>query len=431
MRTSMVQPFEDIIPVATTAMTLDAMREKIYWAHGKDIFQANIDGTGVEELGFYNQSQSGISGLAVDAVGKNIYWTHGDEIKRGSIHDEEDQEILFQIRNLGGSGHDRYAQGIALDPYTNEIYWFETEQFSEVESSGVDTWLNGKNVGSSRTAFGGPRHFPPPQGVVVLPALSYVEFTAESDVYNESTPTHDLTIRLSLPNGSSLTEDMHVDILDTETGTAVVDTDYAAFPRTTITFPAGSPNGTTQSISLEILDNDEIETDETIELRLSNAVGPALLGLNATHTVTIIDDDVDSPQKLYWVDSGSVDGIHRSNLDGTNITTLVAGDFTPQDIVVDVLRSKMYWSEFGNNQIQSANLDGSEVELFATTISPPLGLSLDAEQQKMYWIEGGATDKIQRANLDGTDQEILIDAGFSGTDSTDTGFNPQENVLDR
>ena len=102
-------------------------------------------------------------------------------------------------------------------------------------------------------------------------------------------------------------------------------TDYKTFPRATITFPAGSADGTTQSISLEFLDDSQFEADETIELRLANAVGPAVLGLNATHTVTIADDDVESPQKLYWLDAGQVDRLQRADINGKGVKDLFVG----------------------------------------------------------------------------------------------------------
>ncbi len=72
---------------------------------------------------------------------------------------------------------------------------------------------------------------------------------------------------------------------------------------------------------------------------------------------------------------------------------------------------KMYWTDMGTNKIQRANLDGSRVEDLVTTgLRNPFGLALDVAGGKMYWTDMG-TDKIQRANLDGSRVEDLVITG--------------------
>ena len=63
----------------------------------------------------------------------------------------------------------------------------------------------------------------------------------------------------------------------------------------------------------------------------------------------------------------------------------------------------MYWTDPRTNKIQRANLDGSSVEdLITIGLTDPSGIALDVGGGKMYWTDPRA-DKIQRANLDGTD----------------------------
>ena len=65
------------------------------------------------------------------------------------------------------------------------------------------------------------------------------------------------------------------------------------------------------------------------------------------------------------------------------------------------------------NKIQRANLDGSNVEdLITTGLYGLRGIALDVERGKMYWTDWGTT-KIQRANLDGSNVEDLITAGLT------------------
>lgn len=75
-------------------------------------------------------------------------------------------------------------------------------------------------------------------------------------------------------------------------------------------------------------------------------------------------------------------------------------------------RGRMYWTDWETDKIQRANLDGSQVEDLVTTgLDYPSGLALDVAGGKMYWIDAG-TDKIQRANLDGSQVEDLVTTGL-------------------
>ena len=69
---------------------------------------------------------------------------------------------------------------------------------------------------------------------------------------------------------------------------------------------------------------------------------------------------------------------------------------------------KMYWPDSVTDKIQRANLDGSNVEDLVTTgLSDPDGIALDVAGGKIYWTDT-LTDKIQRANLDGSNVEDLV-----------------------
>ena len=68
----------------------------------------------------------------------------------------------------------------------------------------------------------------------------------------------------------------------------------------------------------------------------------------------------------------------------------------------------MYWTDGGTDKIQRANLDGSVVEDLVTSgLQFPARIALDVAAGKMYWTDWGA-DKIQRANLDGSGLEDLV-----------------------
>ncbi|GAG02470.1 unnamed protein product, partial [marine sediment metagenome] len=115
--------------------------------------------------------------------------------------------------------------------------------------------------------------------------------------------------------------------------------------------------------------------------------------------------------KIYWTCITNRHGgvghrsIRCSNLDGTGEETVVDGLGTPDGIALDLEYGKMYWTDQSTDKVQRANLDGTDVEdLVVTGLGRPYGIALDLANSKMYWVDWG-TDKIQRANLDGTDIE--------------------------
>ena len=122
--------------------------------------------------------------------------------------------------------------------------------------------------------------------------------------------------------------------------------------------------------------------------------------------------------KMYWTDD-SADRIQRANLDGSNIETLLrrtkidfwgnrTGYGDPYGIALDVAGGKMYWADEGANEILRANLDGSNIEILVSRgLDDPHGIALDITGGKMYWTDDSA-DRVQRANLDGSNVETLL-----------------------
>ena len=51
-------------------------------------------------------------------------------------------------------------------------------------------------------------------------------------------------------------------------------------------------------------------------------------------------------------------------------------------------------------------------DLVTSRLREPRGIALDPGAGKMYWVDAG-TDKIQRANLDGSQVEDLVTTGLS------------------
>jgi len=127
-------------------------------------------------------------------------------------------------------------------------------------------------------------------------------------------------------------------------------------------------------------------------------------------------------EKVYWTNATEGHFIQRADLDGSNIEDLVTtGLGTPEGIALDVAGGKMYWADQGPAKISRANLDGTDLEVLATLHptpgSPsPRGLAVDGINGKIYWCSQGY-GTIQRADLDGSNIEDLVTiAGWNGPD---------------
>lgn len=117
--------------------------------------------------------------------------------------------------------------------------------------------------------------------------------------------------------------------------------------------------------------------------------------------------------KLYWAEkTGKRTGrIRRANLDGTNVHLLKDLTSVPLDIALDTANNKLYLTNTWG-KIQCLNFDGSDFQPnLITGLQMPNHLALDVTRGKIYWTEqmSDSTSKIRRANLDGTNVELVKD----------------------
>src|SRR5882672_2862535 len=124
---------------------------------------------------------------------------------------------------------------------------------------------------------------------------------------------------------------------------------------------------------------------------------------------------------LYWTNMANLkenDGsIFRSDLDGRNMTTIVApgGTFTPKQLQIEKISGKLYWCDREGMRVMRANLDGSNIEtLVDTSQGDPrpgpdstkwcVGIAIDVEGGKFYWTQKGPDNanqgRIFRANVE-------------------------------
>ncbi len=113
-------------------------------------------------------------------------------------------------------------------------------------------------------------------------------------------------------------------------------------------------------------------------------------------------------RKLYWVNYNG--GVWVKNLDGTGQVQLLP---TVEGGSLKVIGNRIYYDEYiasGDIRLKSANFDGTGVSTIAVGIGRVIyGIAYDAENQKVYWGDR-ATDKMMRANLDGSSPEVFYSA---------------------
>ena len=124
---------------------------------------------------------------------------------------------------------------------------------------------------------------------VTLLDPTLVSFSNDISIIEEDASIHPITLTLFVINGETLESDVSLDVIDTGDGTAEPGADYN-FPSQRVTFQQGSPDGASISVDLLVINDDILEGDETIRLKLENISGPAEIDVRAnTHKVAITD----------------------------------------------------------------------------------------------------------------------------------------------
>ena len=132
--------------------------------------------------------------------------------------------------------------------------------------------------------------------------------------------------------------------------------------------------------------------------------------LGSSRSITVVLDFDGTELHTNKVLTFSVDAAAIKNYKGDPLTVDV-----PVTARIEGRLLKMYWTSVGGMKIQRANLDGTNIEdiVNGRNMVPwvtPLSIALDADGGKMYWtnVSNPRKQKIRRANLDGSNIEDLV-----------------------
>ncbi len=167
------------------------------------------------------------------------------------------------------------------------------------------------------------------------------------------------------------------------------------------------------------------ESTGLIEERNPDGSGAVSIATGQTNLSGLAVDAVHG--YVYWARAGNIGTLSRSELDGSGV--IVASGFAaPEGIAVDPVSAQVYWVQTQGSSLQIARSDlsftaNTIIDLFAPmTIGNgnhnPQDMEIDPVRRKLYWTDdksGTSDDFIGSVNLDGTSPARFItqaDANF-------------------
>ncbi|XP_073972916.1 nidogen isoform X4 [Rhodnius prolixus] len=141
----------------------------------------------------------------------------------------------------------------------------------------------------------------------------------------------------------------------------------------------------------------------------TNRGRPIHINENQT-AIGIAFDCVDG--RVYWSDITNLQ-VKSSKYDGTDFKVFMdKGIQSPEGLAIDWLNREVYWTDSGYDKIVAVNLDTKEVRTVASeNLVNPRGIAVNPYRRKVYWSDWNReAPKIEWANLDGTDRQIIAQA---------------------
>ena len=390
---------------APISIVVDSSRRKVYWIDQFEIYRANLDGTDIEML----LESWEPSDLAIDEQAGKIYWLYqytknppslgqanldGTDEKRVIVWDNENplaiainadaQKVYFirdraiQRANMDGTDievvleleRSDFSRGIAVDPKSGKVFWSEPKMGTLYRAN-----LDGSDV----------------EIIVQQNRVSAMTLHRGSAKVYWADHLLDMTVHRANFDGS---------------GHEVV---WQTSPPQFFGIDVDESRGHIYWASVNRWKSEK--RGEILRANLDGTAVESIIAKGKEHPEGIAFDELG--EKIYWVDthwlSHKIRKISRANLDGSSPEDLVIdGIGRAGDIEVDIESGKMYWVD-GNRGIYHANLDGTVVEVLIGNLDGIYGVGIDQIGEKIYWTDiEGPENTIRMANLNDGDLETLV-----------------------
>jgi low density lipoprotein receptor-related protein 5/6 len=387
---------------------LNSETEKQYWGDGNKIFVSNLNGSGAFQL--IDCGTCGITGLAIDPGGGKLYWTDTNRnmITRANLDGTGIDDLIFT--GIGSSLTD-----IDLDPSDNRMYWTNASSGTIMKAR-----LDGTDIDTVRSGSYTPQ-------ALALDEIAHKIYWY--DVNSKTLYTMDysgggLESRVSLTTGSIVQGiDLDLDsgkiywsdagkgkieranMVDGSSREEVVDSGSGSYPWGLSLGPARSivvPRS--KGPFWTEVDKDEINRSELDGTNLQTIIGLVLEDPRALK----VDPN---GERLYWVDRK--DKLVKSSLiDGTDIRNVLDCDTSAcvdiDGLALDPVTGTLFFADSDSDSIFKANMDGSgSLTPLISGLGDPRDIALDLGGNRMYWVDD-QEKTLESANLDGTGRVLIL-----------------------
>lgn len=134
----------------------------------------------------------------------------------------------------------------------------------------------------------------------------------------------------------------------------------------------------------------------------------------AAPTLYLLDIGLGEDPKGDYAQAGK---IFIASADGGSLRVLISGLEFPDGIDISLPSGRIFWTHMGmpsenNGSVQSATLDGSDIKeiIRRGDVHTPKQLTIDHKHKKLYFCDREGM-RVHRANFDGSEHEILVQAG--------------------
>ena len=410
---------EDLVTTGSPrGLALDMVKGKMYWTDQSTnkIRRADLDGSNIEDL--VTSGLRNLEGLALDIVEGKMYWTDRgtDKIQRANLDGSDVEDLVTSgLRN---------PEGLALDVVGGTMYWTDWGtnkiQRADLDGSRVETLVD-----SGLTS---------PAGLALDVAGGKIYWTDYGTDKIQRADLDSFQVQDLITTGLSSPKGLALDVLGgkmywTDYGTNKIQrADLDSFQvQDLVTTGLGSPEGLALDTPVAWLSPDPstvafyLPYHGTWRALTVHASEPVVVVANPSGTTPRVEITV-SEGEFNDCPADSADTIGRQDGQAIYLAGCAKGMGTVElrrtsdravlQTYAFRVGGKMYWTHRGTEKIQRADLDGSNVEGLVTTgVISPGGLALDVVGDKMYWTDQ-STNKIRRADLDGSNIEDLVTSGL-------------------